>query len=213
MRFFLLFCFLFAQNKDNTYQFDEGVGLVYKYLIEDLKSNQAFSISRRCSIDHEEYVHTVDLLFDKLKVDVINTTPDSDDYRNCEGVEIESIALTKDKALCYNKEEQSIINIGFIVFMHKSCQSELIRYFKAFMGKMEKSIPFDSKIIENRCSRLSIKMKSSNNNYYNMAVVCDDKVGVVFLNKEMLKNFERTRRLIEERVEAIENRPKEKDDF
>lgn len=208
--FFLLF---FSETQHQVYQLEEGVGLVYKYLIEDLKSSQAFNIVKKCSIDHKPYVHTVNLVFDKLKVDVLNTTPDSDDYKNCEGVEVESIALTKDKALCYNKEEQSVINVGFIVFMDKPCQNDVFKYFKKFMGNIESSIPFDTKIIENRCSKMSIKMKSSNSNYYNLAFACEDKVGIVFLNKEMLKHFDYTRRLIEENVEAIENRPKAKDDF
>ncbi len=209
----ILYLLIFSEVKDPAYQFEEGVGLVYKYLTEDLKGTQAFNISRKCSIENKTYVHTVDLVFDKLKVDVVNTTADSDDYKNCEGVEIESIALTKDKALCYNKEEQSVINVGFIAFMDKSCQNDMLKYFKGFMGKLEKNIPFDTKVIENRCSKMTIKMKSSNQNYYNMAVVCDDKVGVVFISREMLKHFENTRKLVEEKVEDIENRPKAKDDF
>ncbi|MCX7958430.1 MAG: hypothetical protein N3B13_05220 [Deltaproteobacteria bacterium] len=212
-KFYLLFLTLFMQTNAPLYQFEEGTGLVFKYMIEDLKGTSAFSIARKCSIENKQYVHTVELNFDKLKLDVVNTTPDSDDYKNCEGVEIESIALTKDKALCYNKEEQSVINIGFIAFMDKSCQNDMLKYFKGFMGKPEKNIPFDAKIIENRCSRMLVKMKSSNPNYYNMAVVCDDKVGVVFISKEMLSSFESTRRLIEEKVEDVENRPKAKDDF
>lgn len=200
-------------SNEFNFQFEEGTGLVFKYLIEDLQNNKAFNISRKCSIDNKTYVHTVELAFDKLKSDVINTTSNSDDYKNCEGVEIESIALTKDKALCYNKEEQSVINIGFIVFMDKSCQIDMLKYYKQFMGKTEKVIPFDTKVIENRCSNMHIKMRSSNPNYYNFAFVCDDKIGIVFINKGMLRHFEETRKLIEEKVESIENRPKEKDNF
>jgi len=194
-------------------QLEEGVGLVFKYIVQDLTSDAAFSISRKCSIEQQEYIHTADLLFDKLKLDVVNTTVDSDDYKNCEGVEIESVALTKEKALCYNKEEPSVINVGYIAFLSKSCESDLQRYYKKFMGKGEKNIPFDTKIIENRCKNMNIKMKSSNPKYYNALLSCEDRVGILFVNKGMLKNFDMTRRLIEEKVEAIENRPKAKDEF
>lgn len=197
----------------SEFQFDEGVGLIFKYLIEDTKGSEAFKVTRRCSIENREYVHTVDLIFGKLKTDVVNTGAGSDDYDNCEGVEIESIALTKEKALCYNKEEPSIVNIGFIAFMSKSCQSDMLRYFKKFMGKPIKSIPFDVKIISNRCKNMNIKMKSENQYYYNAALVCDDRIGVLFINRQRLRDFEDTRRLIEEKVEAVENRPKIKDDF
>ncbi|MGB9599314.1 MAG: hypothetical protein ACP5QK_06685 [Myxococcota bacterium] len=210
---FFFFLSFFLEVKDSAFQFDEGVGVIFRYLIEDLKSNQAFNISRRCSIEQKEYIHTVELVFDKLKLDVVNTTPDSDDYKNCEGVEIESIALTKEKALCYNKEEPSIINVGFIAFMDKSCQNELLKYSKKFLGKLEKDIPFDHRIIQSRCNNMNIRMKFNSPGYYNMTFICEDRVGIVFINKEMLQHFENTRRLIEEKVEAIENMPKAKDDF
>lgn len=208
----LLHLFL-AETKAENLQLEEGVGLVFKYLIEDLKGSKAFNISRRCSIENKEYVHTVDLVFDKLKVDVVNTSADSDDYKNCEGVEIESIALTKEKALCYNKEEPSVINIGYIVFMDKGCKNDLLRYFKAYMGKPVDKIPFDLKILENRCQKASFGQKVSNKNYYNVFLACEDRAGVVFINKEMLRYFNETRRLVEEKVEEVESRPKAKDDF
>lgn len=210
---YYIFLVFFSEVSGQSFQLDEGTGLVFKYLIEDLKGSQAFNISRKCSIEHNEYVHTVDLVFDKLKIDVLNTTPDSDDYKNCEGVEIESIALTKEKALCFNKEEPALVNVGFIVYMDKSCQSDMLKYYKKFFGKPEKNIPFDTQVIKNRCANMNIKMKSSSQNYYNMAIVCNDKVGVVFLSKDMLRHFEYTRKLIEEKVEAIENIPKAKDNF
>lgn len=209
----IYFLSLFYETAELEYQLEEGTGLVFKYVIEELKNTQAFNISRRCSVEHKEYVHTVDLIFDKLKLDVVNTSPDSDDYKNCEGVEIESIALTKEKAVCYNKEEPAVINVGFIAFMDKSCQKELLKYSKKYLGKLEKNIPFDLSVVKSRCSNMDIKMKYGSANYYNIVFVCNDKAGIVFINKAMLKHFEETRRLIEEKVEAIENRPKVKDDF
>ena len=201
------------KGTEDDLRFEEGAGLVFKYIVQDLASDAAFSISRKCSIEHQEYVHTADFLFDKLKLDVVNTTVDSEDYKNCEGVEIESVALTKEKALCYNKEEPSIINVGYIAFMNKSCEPDVQKYYKRFMGKAEKSIPFDTKVIEGRCKGMSVKMRSSNPKYYNALLSCEDRVGILFVNKGMLKNFEMTKRLIEEKVEAVENRPKAKDDF